>query len=96
MSKSRKMLVAIHGAGMNAAAWGGMVPHLLDHAFRPVSLPGHDPKAGGELIPTISGMADWVKDCPERRPIPLFSSGIPWGPSWRCRRHRTLAWPAWC
>lgn len=61
MSKSRKMLVAIHGAGMNAAAWGGMAPHLLDHAFRPVSLPGHDPKAGGELIPTISGMADWVR-----------------------------------
>lgn len=61
MSKSRKMLVAIHGAGMNAAAWGGMAPHLLDHAFRPVSLPGHDPKAGGELIPTIAGMADWVR-----------------------------------
>jgi pimeloyl-ACP methyl ester carboxylesterase len=61
MNNSRKTLVAIHGAGMNAAVWGGMAPHLLDYAFRPVSLPGHDPKAGGELIPSIPAMADWLR-----------------------------------
>lgn len=61
MSNMRKTLVAIHGAGMNAGIWGGMAPHLLEHAFRPVSLPGHDPRAGGALIPDIKGMAAWLR-----------------------------------
>ncbi len=61
MSKPRKTLVAIHGAGMNAAVWGGITPHLLDCGLRALSLPGHDPKAGGALIPDISGMAAWVR-----------------------------------
>ena len=61
MSKPRKTLVAIHGAGMNAAVWGGITPHLLDYGLRAMSLPGHDPKAGGTLIPDIAGMASWVR-----------------------------------
>ena len=61
MSKARKTLVAIHGAGMNAAVWGGITPHLLEFGLRAMSLPGHDPKAGGALIPDIAGMAGWVR-----------------------------------
>jgi pimeloyl-ACP methyl ester carboxylesterase len=61
MSKTRKSLVAIHGAGMNAAVWGGITPHLLEYGLRAMSLPGHDPKAGGALIPDISAMAGWVR-----------------------------------
>jgi pimeloyl-ACP methyl ester carboxylesterase len=61
MNNARKTLVAIHGAGMNAAVWGGITPHLLDYGLRAFSLPGHDPKAGGALIPDIAGMAAWVR-----------------------------------
>lgn len=62
MSTARKTIMAIHGAGMTGGAWGGIVPHLLDHSFRAITLPGHDPKAGGSLCPDIAGMAAYVKD----------------------------------
>lgn len=68
MSKPRKTLVAIHGAGMNAAVWGGITPHLLDYGLRAMSLPGHDPRAGGALIPNISDMAAWVRQRMEGMP----------------------------
>jgi pimeloyl-ACP methyl ester carboxylesterase len=62
MSTARKTIMAIHGAGMTGGAWGGIVPHLLDHSFRASTLPGHDPKAGGSLLPDIAGMAGYVRD----------------------------------
>ena len=62
MSTARKTIMAIHGAGMTASAWGGIVPHLLDHSFRAITLPGHDPKAGGNLCPDIAAMAAYVRD----------------------------------
>lgn len=62
MTAKRRTIVAIHGAGMTGGAWGGLVPHLLDHSFRALTLPGHDAKAGGALLPDISAMAAWVKE----------------------------------
>lgn len=55
-------IVAIHGAGMTAGVWGGLVPHLLDHSFRALTLPGHDAKSGGSLLPDIPAMAKWVSE----------------------------------
>ena len=55
-------IVAIHGAGMTAGIWGGLVPHLLDHSFRALTLPGHDAKSGGSLLPDIAAMAVWVRE----------------------------------
>lgn len=59
---TRKTIIAIHGAGMTAGVWGGLAPHLLDHSFRPLTLPGHDPKTGTALLQDISAMAAWVKE----------------------------------
>jgi pimeloyl-ACP methyl ester carboxylesterase len=59
---ARRTIVAIHGAGMTAAAWGGLAPHLLTHAFRPISLPGHDPRAGTEPLVSIAAMASWLRE----------------------------------
>lgn len=54
--------MAIHGAGMTGGAFGGLVPHLLEHSFRATTLPGHDPRAGGSLLPDIAGMAGFVSE----------------------------------
>ena len=59
---TRKTIVAIHGAGLHAGVWGGLVPHLLDHSFRAITLPGHDVKSGTALLPDIAAMAAWVKE----------------------------------
>lgn len=72
---ARKTIIAIHGAGMTAGIWGGIVPHLLDHAFRPVSLPGHDPKAGSALLPDIPAMAAWLEDKLDGHPQDVFLVG---------------------
>lgn len=58
---NRKTIIAIHGAGMTGAVWGGIVPHLLDHSFRALTLPGHDPKSGTAPLESIAAMAEWVK-----------------------------------
>ena len=61
MGNNRKTIVALHGAGMTGAVFGGMAPHLLDHSFRALTFPGHDAKADSSLLPDIAGMAAWVK-----------------------------------
>lgn len=61
MGNSRKTIVALHGAGMTGAVFGGMAPHLLEHSFRALTLPGHDAKADSSLLPDVAAMAAWVK-----------------------------------
>lgn len=61
MGTSRKSIIAIHGAGMTGGVWGGLAPHLLDHSFRAITLPGHDPQNPAPLLPDIAAMAAWVK-----------------------------------
>lgn len=61
MGNNRKTIVALHGAGMTGAVFGGMAPHLLEHSFRALTLPGHDGKADSSLLPDIAGMAAWVR-----------------------------------
>ncbi|MBI1214713.1 MAG: alpha/beta fold hydrolase [Alphaproteobacteria bacterium] len=58
----RKTIVALHGAGVTGAVWGGIVPHLLDFSFRALTFPGHDPRVEGEPLQDISGMAGWVRE----------------------------------
>lgn len=61
MSSPRKSIIAIHGAGMTGGVWGGLAPHMLDHSFRALTLPGHDPQNNAPLLADIAGMAAWVK-----------------------------------
>lgn len=68
MGNQRKTIVALHGAGMTGAVFGGMAPHLLEHSFRALTFPGHDVKSGTGLLPDIAGMAAWVKSRLENGP----------------------------
>lgn len=68
MGTNRKTIVALHGAGMTGAVFGGMAPHLLEHSFRALTLPGHDAKADSALLTDIAGMAAWVKSRLENGP----------------------------
>lgn len=71
----RKTIIAIHGAGMTAGVWGGLAPHLLDHSFRPLTLPGHDLKTGTALLPDIAAMAAWVRERLEGHPQDVMLVG---------------------
>lgn len=62
MSLPPKTILAIPGAGMHAGIWGGMAPHLLGFAFRPVSLPAHDAGGSGGLLPAIQDMAAFLRE----------------------------------
>ena len=68
MGNNRKTIVALHGAGMTGAVFGGMAPHLLEHSFRALTFPGHDAKADSALLQDIAGMAAWVKSRLENGP----------------------------
>ncbi len=68
MGNNRKTIVALHGAGMTGAVFGGMAPHLLDHSFRALTFPGHDVKSGAGLLADIAAMAAWVKSRLENGP----------------------------
>lgn len=68
MGNHRKTIVALHGAGMTGAVFGGMAPHLLEHSFRALTFPGHDAKADSSLLLDIAGMAAWVKSRLENGP----------------------------
>lgn len=59
--QDKHILVAIHGAGMTGAAFGGIMPHLAEHQFRMLSLPGHTPDDKEAPLATIAEMADWLK-----------------------------------
>lgn len=66
MTDNKYTIVAIHGAGMTGSAWGGMMPHLLDHSFRALSLPGHIADLKDAPLTSIGDMGDWVKTRLER------------------------------
>ncbi|MDE1152911.1 MAG: alpha/beta hydrolase [Micavibrio sp.] len=75
MTDKRKTIIALHGAGMTAAVFGGIAPLLADHAFHAMTLPGHDDSAAP--LQSIEAMADWVKtriDTSEGRVILLGHS----------------------
>lgn len=56
----RHTIIALHGAGMQAGIWGGIVPHLLDYHVSALSLPGHDPKKDDAPLTRIEDMAAWL------------------------------------
>ena len=60
--QKRQTIIALHGAGMQAGIWGGIVPHLLDYHVTALSLPGHDPKKADTPLQSIADMAAWLRD----------------------------------
>ena len=63
VAKSQPPVILVHGAGMDRTVWSQLTRYLAHHGFAPmaVDLPGHG-RSEGELLPTISEMADWVAD----------------------------------
>ena len=63
VDKSQPPVLLVHGAGMDRTVWSQQTRYLAHHGFAPmaVDLPGHG-RSEGELLPTISEMADWVAD----------------------------------
>lgn len=59
--QKRQTIIALHGAGMQAGIWGGIVPHLLDYHVTALSLPGHDPKKADTPLQSIADMAAWLR-----------------------------------
>lgn len=53
-------IIALHGAGMNAAAFGGLAPHFPAGAFEAWTFPGHDARQEGVGLLSIADMAQWV------------------------------------
>ncbi len=75
MGNNRKTIVALHGAGMTGAVFGGMAPHLLEHSFRALTLPGHDGKADSTLLTDIAAMAAWVRARLDQGPDDVVLAG---------------------
>ncbi|RZP37893.1 MAG: alpha/beta hydrolase [Acidimicrobiales bacterium] len=63
VDKSQPPVLLVHGAGMDRTVWSQQTRYLAHHGFAPmaVDLPGHG-RSEGELLSTISEMADWVAD----------------------------------
>ncbi|MDP6862562.1 MAG: alpha/beta hydrolase [Acidimicrobiales bacterium] len=61
VNKEQPPVLLVHGAGMDRTVWSQQTRYLAHHGFSPmaVDLPGHG-KSSGELLSTISAMADWV------------------------------------
>lgn len=57
----KQTVVFIHGAAMDHTVWSLQSRYFAHHDYSvlAVDLPGHG-KSGGDAIPTIAGMADWV------------------------------------
>ena len=56
----RVRIIAVHGAGMNAAVFGSLAPQLTDYLFQAINLPGHGSDSISALA-DISAMSDWLR-----------------------------------
>lgn len=61
MTTRKKIILAVHGAGLNGSFYGALAPHVTDFLFKPVTLPGHDARRGDALCPDIGAMAAWLR-----------------------------------
>lgn len=61
IDESQPPVLMVHGAGMDRTVWSQQTRYLAHHGLSAmaVDLPGHGDSAG-ELISTVSEMADWV------------------------------------
>lgn len=58
----KQTILAIHGAGMHAGAWGGLIPFLTDYHFNALTLPGHDLARPSKPLASIEEMANLVRE----------------------------------
>ncbi|MDP2206861.1 MAG: alpha/beta hydrolase [Alphaproteobacteria bacterium] len=56
----RILIIAVHGAGLHGGFYGALAPHLIDFAFKPLTLPGHDARRPAALLPDIPAMAGFL------------------------------------
>lgn len=60
MTTRKKIILAVHGAGLNGGFYGALAPHVIDYLFKPITLPGHDVRRGDALCLDIAAMAEWL------------------------------------
>jgi len=59
---NKKIVIAIHGAGMHAGVWGAIISCLDDNNIsESISFPAHG-GVKGELLDSIESMSDWLSD----------------------------------
>lgn len=61
MTTNKKLIVAIHGAGLQGSYFGALAPHVIDYTFKAVTLPGHDTRRSDVLCADIPAMAAWLR-----------------------------------
>lgn len=68
----RKLIVAIHGAGMCDRVWGSLADIMTDHPLQAISLPGHGNDVSA-FLDSIEKMGEWMvmrlKDQPAKSVI---------------------------
>ena len=61
MTANKKIIVAVHGAGLQSSFFGALAPHVLDYTLKAVTLPGHDARRSDALCADIPAMAAWLR-----------------------------------
>ncbi len=61
MTTNKKLILAIHGAGLQGSFFGALAPHVIDYTFKAVTLPGHDLRRSDALCADIPAMAAWLR-----------------------------------
>lgn len=61
MTMHKKLILAIHGAGLQSSFFGALAPHVIDYTFKAVTLPGHDARRSDALCADIPTMAAWLR-----------------------------------
>lgn len=76
----RKMIVAVHGAGLQASFFGGLAPHVTGWAFKALTLPGHEARNPRALLADIAAMSAWLRSeietLPEEYDIALLGHSM--------------------
>jgi pimeloyl-ACP methyl ester carboxylesterase len=68
---ARSTVLFVHGAGMDRSVWPLQARHFAYRGWNSlaVDLPGHG-RTGGELLPSIAAMAEWLADLIQALRVP--------------------------
>ncbi len=61
MTIRKKLLLAVHGAGLQSSFFGALAPHVIDYTLKAVTLPGHDARRRDALCADIPAMAAFLR-----------------------------------
>lgn len=61
MTIRKKLILAVHGAGLQSSYYGALAPHVIDFTLKAVTLPGHDARRSDTLCADIPAMAAFLR-----------------------------------